>query len=99
RSSRMCTRAMLVSGLERKRQKVKTHRFPCQGAYAPNRWVSFCSCCQVLQLLRLEAATRERLLGGFSVSVTPRATLPLFYLTQRCRAGLPLFSRLGRWGV
>src|SRR5579859_432908 len=24
-----------------KRQQQKTHRFPCQGAYAPNRWAIF----------------------------------------------------------
>ena len=42
--------------------KEMTHRFPCQDAFASNRWISFLYVsCQVLQLLTLEAASRKRL--------------------------------------
>jgi hypothetical protein len=46
------------------KNKEMTHRFPCQDACASNRWISFLYVsCQVLQLLTLEAASRERLPG------------------------------------
>src|SRR5579864_8496274 len=71
------------------RQKQMTHRFPCQDAYASNRWISFFSC-RVLQLLRLEATAQKRL-PTLSKYAQPRSSRKLVSIASN------LVCTRGRW--
>lgn len=61
------------------------HQFPCQDAFASNRWINFLYVrCQVLQLLTLEAASRKRLSLSLSLRSKPLQSNAFAHASMPC---------------